>query len=273
MYYMNTSRDEVLLNVEIGWIAALVAIGFIGSFLSGMVGIGGSIIKYPMLLYIPQALGFAAFTAQEVSAVSAAQVFFSSLAGLLAYRGGGVIHSRLVLYMGIPIVFGSFAGGYGSRFLPGAFITTTYAVLALVAAVLMFLPKKGDDGLILAHVGFNKTLAAGSAAVVGLLSGIVGAAGAFIIVPIMLVMLRIPTRIAIASSLAITFLSSIGSVGGKLMGGHMPLISSLLLIAASIVGSPLGAKLGQRMNVKWLQWILTGFISATVLKIWFDLLR
>jgi len=53
------------MNVEIGWLVTLFAIGFIGSFISGMVGIGGSIIKYPMLLYIPPALGFAAFTARR----------------------------------------------------------------------------------------------------------------------------------------------------------------------------------------------------------------
>ncbi|MFF2889721.1 sulfite exporter TauE/SafE family protein [Paenibacillus sp. NPDC057967] len=259
------------MNVEISWIILLFAIGFIGSFLSGMVGIGGSIIKYPMLLYIPPALGFTAFSAQEVSAVSAAQVFFASLAGLLAYRKGGWIHKPLVMYMGIPIVLGSFIGGYGSKFLSDSVINVTYAVLALIAAVMMFMPKRGGegDGSIAA---FNKPLAAGSAAAVGILSGIVGAAGAFITVPIMLVLLKIPTRVAIASSLAITFLSSIGSTGGKLMGGHMLLIPSLVMIAASIIGSPIGAKLGQRMNVKILQGLLSILITATVIKIWWDLL-
>lgn len=259
------------MNVEIGWLVTLFAIGFIGSFISGMVGIGGSIIKYPMLLYIPPALGFAAFTAQEVSAVSAAQVFFASLAGLLAYRKGGWINKGLVLYMGIPIVLGSFLGGFGSKFLSDSVINVTYAILALVAAVMMFMPKRGEEGSP-GQLLFNKPLAAGSAAVVGILSGIVGAAGAFITVPIMLVLLRIPTRVAIASSLAITFLSSIGSVGGKLMGGHMLLIPSVIMIAASIIGSPMGAKLGQRMNVKALQWLLSLLITATVVKIWWDIL-
>ncbi|RJE84367.1 sulfite exporter TauE/SafE family protein [Paenibacillus sp. 1011MAR3C5] len=259
------------MNVEIGWLVTLFAIGFIGSFLSGMVGIGGSIIKYPMLLYIPPALGFAAFTAQEVSAVSAAQVFFASLAGLLAYRKGGWINKELILYMGIPIVLGSFLGGFGSKFLSNSVINMTYAILALVAAVMMFMPKRGEEGS-LDKLSFNKPLAAGSAAAVGILSGIVGAAGAFITLPIMLVLLRIPTRVAIASSLAITFLSSIGSVGGKLMGGHMLLIPSIVMIVASIIGSPIGAKLGQRMNVKVLQWLLSLLITATVVKIWWDIL-
>ena len=39
--------------VDFTFIVTIFLIGFVGSFISGMVGIGGSIIKYPMLLYIP----------------------------------------------------------------------------------------------------------------------------------------------------------------------------------------------------------------------------
>lgn len=260
------------MDLDIGWIITLFAIGFIGSFISGMVGIGGSIIKYPMLLYIPPALGLLAFTAQEVSAISAVQVFFATIAGVFAYRKGGLINKRLVLYMGIPIVLGSFIGGYGSKFLPDSVINLTYAVLALIAAIMMFFPKKGVDRDDYSNLQFNKGIASTAAAVVGILSGVVGAAGAFIIVPIMLVILKIPTRVAIASSLAITFISSIGSSVGKVMGGHMLLIPSIVMVVASIIGSPIGAKIGQKMNVKVLQWVLAGLITATVIKIWIDIL-
>lgn len=105
-----------------------------------------------------------------------------------------------------------------------------------------------------------------------ILSGIVGAAGAFITVPIMLVLLKIPTRVAIASSLAITFISSIGTTVGKVMGGHLLWVPSIVMVAASIIASPLGAKIGKKMNVKVLQWILAGLITATVIKIWIDIL-
>lgn len=256
---------------DLTWILTLFVIGFIGSLISGMVGIGGSIIKYPMLLYIPPALGFAAFTAQEVSAISAVQVFFATLAGMFAFRKGGYINKTLVLSMGVAIVIGSFAGGYGSRFLPDAAINFTYAVLALIAAIMMFLPKKGKEEDY-TKLQFNKPLAAGLAAIIGVLSGIVGAAGAFITVPVMLVILKIPTRVAIASSLAITFISSIGSTAGKFMGGHMLLIPSVVMILASTIASPIGAKISKRLNTKVLQWILAILITGTVIKIWMDIL-
>lgn len=258
--------------MDVAWMIALIAIGFVGSFISGMIGIGGSIIKYPMLLYIPPALGFAAFTAQEVSAISAVQVFFATLAGMFAFRKGGYINKSLVISMGIPIVVGSFIGGYGSQFLPNEAINFIYAILALIAAVMMFLPKKGDEVTDITRLRFNKTLAALLAAVIGILSGIVGAAGAFITVPVMLVVLRIPTRVAIASSLAITFISSIGSTVGKFMGGHMLLIPSIAMVLASTIASPIGVKISKQINTKVLQWILAALIVATVIKIWLDIL-
>ena len=240
--------------------------------ISGMVGIGGSIVKYPMLLYIPPIFGFAAFTAQEVSAINAVQVFFAALAGMFAYRKGGFINKKLVLAMGIPMIAGSFVGGYGSKFLPDSVINLTYAVMALVAAVMMFIPKRETERTDYADVRFNMTVAAIASAAVGLLSGIVGAAGAFMTIPIMLVVLKIPTRVAIASSLAITFISSIGTAVGKVMGGHLHFIPSLVMVAASIIASPLGAKLGKKMKVKVLRWILSALITASVIKIWTDIL-
>lgn len=253
-------------------IVILFLIGFVGSLISGMVGIGGSIIKYPMLLYIPPALGFAAFSAQEVSAISAIQVFFATLAGIAAFRKDGTIHKILVLYMGAAIMAGSFAGGYGSRYMPDSFINVTYAVIALIAAVLMFFPKREWNEHEAQNVRFNKPLAAGLAAIIGVVSGIVGAAGAFIIMPIMLVVLKIPTRIAIASSLAITFISSIGSTTGKIMGSHLLLVPSIIMVLASLIAAPIGALISKQLNTKLLQWILIALISATVIKIWLDLI-
>ena len=254
------------------WLLVLFAIGFIGSLVSGMVGIGGSIIKYPLLLYLPPALGLAAFTAQEVAAISAVQVFFATLLGVFAYRKDGYLHGPLVLTMGTAMILGSFLGGYGSKFLADSAINLTYALLASAAAILMLLPKNPVEDAEVSLVRFNRTLAAGAAAMIGILAGVVGAAGAFITIPVMLVILRIPTRVAIASSLAITFMSSIGSVSGKLLGGHLLLVPSLVMVVASVLGAPLGVRIGKKTGTNTLRWILAALITATVIKIWFELL-
>lgn len=250
----------------------LFLIGFIGSFISGMLGIGGSIIKYPLLLYIPPLLGVGVFTATEVAGISAVDVFFASIAGVLAFRKDGYLNKRLIITMGTAVLAGSFVGGYGSVLLSNTSINLVYAILASIAAMMMFSSKKGKvlGEELNDQIEFNHFIAIISAFLVGIGSGIVGAAGAFLLVPIMLVLLKIPTRVTIASSLAITFLSSIGSTAGKVITGQVLFGPAGVMIVASLIAAPVGAITGKKIDTRVLKTILSLLILATVIKVWFD---
>ncbi|MCM3389861.1 sulfite exporter TauE/SafE family protein [Ureibacillus chungkukjangi] len=258
------------IDLSFTFIAVIFALGFIGSFISGMLGVGGSIIKYPMLLYIPPLFGLLAFSAHEVSGISAIQVFFASIAGVWAYRKSGLLHKELIIYMGGAILLGSFIGSYGSGFLSEEAVNIVYGILAIIAAVMMFIPSKTVEDT--SVITFNKVLASSLSLIVGIGSGIVGAAGGFLLVPIMLTVLKIPTRMTIATSLAITFISSIGGSIGKIITGQIEYWPAFIMVLASIIAAPLGAKVGQKMNVKVLQWLLALLIGATAIKIWIDIL-
>lgn len=258
--------------MSIGLILTLFLIGIVGSFISGMLGIGGAIINYPMLLYIPALLGFAAFSPHDVSGISTVQALFASISGVLVYRKGGYLNKALITYMGVSVLAGSFLGGYGSKLISETGVNLVYGILALLAVIMMLIPKRGLDEKSLGTVTFNKWLASSLAFAVGVAAGIVGAGGAFLLVPIMLLILKIPTRMTIASSLAITFLSSIGSTTGKITTGQIHLLPALVVVAASVIASPLGAVTGRRVNTKVLQVILSVLILTTAVKIWFDIL-
>ncbi|MBU0903898.1 MAG: sulfite exporter TauE/SafE family protein [Firmicutes bacterium] len=258
--------------MDLTFVVVIFLIGFVGSYISGMLGIGGSIIKYPMLLYIPSLFGLAAFSAHEVSGISAVQVFFATIGGVWAYRKGGYLNKSLIIYMGGAILLGSFIGSFGSRLMSEAGINLVYGILAVIAAVMMFIPKKNIDDIPFDQVTFNKWIAASLAFIVGIGSGIVGAAGAFLLVPIMLVVLKIPTRMTIASSLAITFISSIGATIGKLSTGQVDYYPAAIMIVASLIAAPLGAMAGKKINTKILQVILAILIAITAIKIWIDIL-
>ncbi|GGJ10518.1 UPF0721 transmembrane protein [Alicyclobacillus cellulosilyticus] len=251
---------------------ALGLIGAVGALLSGMLGIGGAIVNYPMLLYIPAWLGVAHFTPHQVSGIVAVQVFVSTLSGLLALRKERMVHRGLLVYMGTAILIGSFAGSYGAQFIPGAAVNMVYAVLATLAAIMMMLPKRsvaeGGDS----RGPFNRTIAVISAMAVGMASGIVGAGGAFILIPIMLLVLKVPIRVTIATSMAITFVSSVGTTIGKLWVGHVPFWPTLVVVIASMVAAPVGARLSRRMQPKFLRLLLALLMVATALKIWIDIL-
>lgn len=256
----------------------MIVLGLIGSFFSGLLGIGGAIINYPLLLYVPPLFGAAHFSAHEVSSISMFQVFFASLAGVLAFQkrskgkmGPSVVHKGLVVYMGISILAGSLIGGYISGMLQGDVINLIYGILAVLAIILMLIPRKGSDEY-KENLHFNRVIAVVSAFIVGIVSGIVGAGGAFILIPIMLTLLKIPTRTTIASSLAIVFISAIGGVIGKLTGGHIPLWPTLFTVVGSLIGAPLGSKVSSKINVKVLRSGLVMLIVLTAVKVWSTIL-
>lgn len=254
----------------------MVLLGLVGSFFSGLLGIGGAIINYPLLLYVPSFFGAADFNAHEVSSISMFQVFFASLAGVLAFRkksktGPSPVNKRLVLYMGVSILIGSLIGGFVSGLLDGDVINLIYGILAVLAVILMLIPGKeteeqGGD------LQFNILLASISAVIVGVVSGIVGAGGAFILIPIMLTLLHIPARTTIASSLAIVFISAIGGVIGKISGGAVPLWPTIFTVIGSLIGAPIGSKVSSRMNVKVLRVALVILITLTAVKVWSSIL-
>jgi len=256
----------------------MVLIGLIGSFFSGLLGIGGAIINFPLLLYMPEWFGLEVFTSKEVAAISMLQVFFASLSGMLANRlssrkGEAYIHRPLVLQMGVSTLVGSLIGSLSSMIMSSAAINVIYGFLAVIAVLLMIVPTRATmESRTVQEVPFNSWIASGSAFLVGGIAGIVGAGGAFILIPIMLTVLKIPTRITIASSLAIVFLSAVGGVIGKLASGDIPLWPSLFAVAGSLLGAPIGAMVSRKMNVRVLRYALAGLIALTAVKIWSDII-
>jgi len=103
-------------------------------------------------------------------------------------------------------------------------------------------------------------------------SGVVGAGGAFILIPIMLTVLKIPLRTTIASSLAIVMISAIGGVVGKMTGGDIPLWPTVFTVIGSLIGASLGSRASALVNVKVLRHGLVLLIAVTAVKIWASIL-
>ncbi|CAM4004365.1 sulfite exporter TauE/SafE family protein [Cohnella lubricantis] len=265
--------------MDIVLIIIMLALGLVGSFFSGLLGIGGAIINYPLLLYIPPLFGEASFTTHEVSSISMFQVFFSSLAGVIAFRrrskrgkASGAVNKGLVIYMGASILVGSLIGGFVSGHLHGNIINLIYGILAVLAVILMLIPTRGREEQPPGQLQYHRGIAVTAAFLVGCVSGVVGAGGAFILIPIMLTVLMIPTRTTIASSLAIVFISAIGGVIGKLTGGDIPLWPTVVAVVGSVIGAPIGSMISSRINVKLLRYALVVLIAATAVKVWLSII-
>ncbi|WP_146551062.1 sulfite exporter TauE/SafE family protein [Rummeliibacillus sp. SL167] len=253
-----------------GLLMLLFFLGIIGSFFSGLVGVGGAIVMYPLLLFIPPLLGFERFSSLEISGLLAFQVFFSTLSGVIAHKKDGKLQLILVWTIGIPALINGFLGGAIAKFVSDYFLNMLYGVLAIVAIMMMTIPYKDyNHKEISKKVKISLSILIGS--VVGFVSGMIGAGGAFLFVPLMIRIIKISTRAAMATSLAITFLSSIGTILGKILTNSIDYHLAIWLAIAGLIGSPIGVRISSKLPVKQLQWIFTLLLMISVIKICWDM--
>lgn len=259
--------------MDIPLIVVLVVLGFVGAFCAGMLGIGGATLMVPLLLYIPAAVGVGQLDMKVVAGISIVQVFFAALGGFIVHARNHYVSRPLVLWMGSASLIGAFVGAVASGWLDARALSAVFAGLLLCSLALMLLPRRGiAEDLGPAELHFNRPLAAASGLVVGGLAGMVGVGGAPILIAAMLYVLRIPTRIAIGSSLGIVFMSAIAGSLGKLGTGQTKLWLAAALVAGSLPGAPLGGRISRGTAPRVLRAGLTAVVALAAFQMWYDLI-
>lgn len=260
-------------GVDVALGATLFALGLIGGFTSGLVGLGGGIIMVPLLLYVPPALGVGALTMKVVAGMTSVQSFFGAVSGAFGHKRHNRVSRSLAFTLGGSMALGSLAGSLASARLSSEIMLAVFAAMAVVAAVMMLLPKREDHAdPDPGTLGYHRPLAAVIGAGIGVLSGVIGQGGAFLFIPAMLHLLHIPTRIAIGTGLMIGIASSTAVLLGRAGTAQIPLVMSVVLVAGVILGAQLGSALSQRMPRTALRNILAVLIGATAIKIGYELL-
>ncbi len=256
--------------MEIYWVIGGVSL--ISGFFSGLLGIGGGIILGPLLLYVPPLFGLEPLTMRVVAGLTIVQ-------GLLACLGGGFVHrkfhfvsDKLSIYMGISIFIAAGIGGIVSGFISNDILLFIFASLAFIAAILMMKPVKNDIEQPDATIDFSVFRAITTASAVGLLGGMVGQGGSFILVPLMIFYVKIPTRIAIGSNLLIVMLSSVAALISKAATGQIQWLMSVPIFLTAIPFSILGGYVSINMSVILLRKILAGLIACAAVWMWISLL-
>ncbi len=243
----------------------MLLIGIFGGFISGLVGIGGAIIIYPMLLLLPPLVGLPTYSAYIASGLTSSQVFFSTLSGSFKAYKNKDFSRTLVLNMGSGMIIGSILGAILANLINVQFVNMVYIIIALLALILMFIKVTPSTS----HIKFNRLLLITIGGIIGLVSGIVGAGGAFIIIPVLLVIFKLPMNMVVTNSIVIAFISSIGAFMIKLLQGYIPINSAIPLILGSILFTPLGMKIGQKIPDYIQKMIVSILIVIAIIKLIF----
>ena len=243
----------------------MLLIGIFGGFISGLVGIGGAIIIYPMLLLLPPLVGLPTYSAYIASGLTSSQVFFSTLSGSFKAYKNKDFSRTLVLNMGSGMIIGSILGAILANLINVQFVNMVYIIIALLALILMFIKVVPSTS----HIKFNRLLLITIGGIIGLVSGIVGAGGAFIIIPVLLVIFKLPMNTVVTNSIVIAFISSVGAFMIKLLQGYIPINSAIPLILGSILFTPLGMKMGQKIPDYIQKMIVSILIVIAIIKLIF----
>jgi uncharacterized membrane protein YfcA len=244
-------------------------LGLVTGFLSGLLGIGGGIVMAPLLLYVPPFFGFEPFPMKIVAGLTIVQGLLGCISGGLSHHRFRFVSERLSLYMGTSIFLAAMAGGAGSRYVSNDILLLLFASLALSATFLMLVPVTEErENPDVECLKFHRWRAMTAASGVGLLGGLVGQGGSFILIPLMTSFVRIPTRIAIGSNLAIVLLSTSAGFIGKAVTGQIEWLLTVPIILTVIPAATIGSHVSRRVRVARLRWILAILIAVAAIRIW-----
>ncbi len=250
----------------------LIGIGFLAAFMSGLVGVGGAVILIPLLLYVPPLLGFAPLDIKTVTGITIVQVAGGALSAGLAHLNDRRVDRSLFIVVGISMAVCSFLGALVSAVIPGFVVEAVFATMALVAAGLMLVLRDRTPPEVDGAPTFDRPLALGVGAGVGFLAGIVGAGGAFILIPILLYVVRIPLRVTIGTSLWIVVAASLAGLVGKAVTGQIDWPLAFALLAGALPAGLFGAMISRRTRPSRLAAVLGLMIALVALRMWIDVL-
>lgn len=275
----------------------LLGIGGVVGFLSGLFGVGGGFLITPLLFFIgiPPAIAVA---------TGANQVVASSISGVLAQLKRKAVDLRMGLVLLVGGLLGSSVGVWVFAILTALgqvdlLVQLSYVFFLGFIGLTMFVEsaraimrsKRPGGPIRRAHthswvhgLPFKMKFRAsglyisvlpplGVGALVGFLAAIMGVGGGFIMVPAMIYLLGMPTKVVIGTSLfQIIFVTAFTTIMHAVTANTVDMMLALLLILGGVIGAQVGAMVSGRLKAEQLRILLSLLVIGVAAKIGLDLL-
>lgn len=244
--------------LDLQLVLELLLLGACTGFLAGLLGIGGGMLMVPFMTFILTAKGYPAdYTVKMAVATSLATICFTSMSSVRAHHRRGAVLWPVVRLLAPGILLGALVGAQLAVALPGKVLSVLFAVFVAFSATQMFLDRKPKPSRTLP----GRLGTFGMGWVIGMLSSLVGAGGAFVSVPFM-TWCNVKIHDAVGTSAALGFpIALAGTLGYIWAGQGMPemppgsigylYLPGLLVVSlASMCTAPLGARTAHRMDIR-----------------------
>ena len=217
----------------------------LGLFLAAMIGVslgmlggGGSILTVPVLVYV---LGVGA---KPAIAMSLVVVGATSLIGAALHWRLGNLRVGVAVTFGLLTMVGAFAGAKLAIHLSGTTQLALLAIVILAAAVSML---RGGGAAVEATGAPRRMLLLPAAIGVGILTGVVGIGGGFLVVPALVLLARVPMRQAVGTSLLVIAMNSASGFAGYANRVTLDWVFLSGFTAAAVGGAVVGSALASRV--------------------------
>jgi len=207
----------------------------------GLLGGGGSILTVPIMIY---ALGI-----EEKSAIASSLLVVgatSAVAVIAHARAGNVVWRTALIFAGAGMA-GAFLGGKVAKFLPSSLLLVLFAVIMFATAFFMWKGRKPSPNTEVKQGPLPLPTILIEGLVVGLVTGLVGAGGGFLVVPALALLGGLPMQKAVGSSLVVIALKSFAGFAGYASHVEVNWTMTGVVTAAAIVGSFGGAALAKKV--------------------------
>lgn len=226
----------------------------------GLLGAGGSALTVPVLIYL------VGHGTKESITESMAIVGLIAIAAAIPYANSKQIDWRSVLFFGLPGMLGTLVGAWLGGLAAEAIQLVVFGGVLLAAALFMLRKPGKTDAVRDDSSQRSPAWKIGMQGVVaGVLTGFVGVGGGFLIVPALVILGRLPMRLAIGTSLVIiAFQAAVGFTKYEfyLVANNMSVDWQTILIFAviGIIGSIIGRHINTRLNQQKLKSVFAGFL-------------
>lgn len=214
-------------------------LGLFGGTLSGLVGIGGAAVFVPALLYV------AGWDIHEAVGASLVITVFTAFSGTVrGIRSEDSVSWKTFALLSCVVAPSTLVGVAISRFSPESFVQIVFAAFLLFLAYPTARGRSRSSGDVRR---LHRALVLLGGVGIGILAGLTGIGGAALMIPLMVFGFGLGFKTAIATSLAVNFLTGIAGAAGYLATGLVELGSLPTLIAGAVFGAWVGVSFRDRI--------------------------
>ena len=264
-------------------VVAFLVLGAVVGFLAGLLGLGGGMTMVPLLTFVFTRQGFPTEHIVHMAiATATATILFTSVASIREHQKHRAILWNVVAGMAPGVIIGSLVGPQIVGGMSTAVLSGFIGLFVMAAATNILLDRKPKPTRELP--GRGGLIAVGGS--IGLIASMVGAGGAFLSVPFMTAC-NVNMRNCVATSAAIGLPVAVaGTIGFVVAGlfqpgmppfaiGYLYVPALLVIVAASVISAPMGARAAHRWPVKTLKrsfavmlYVLAAYMLAKSFQTW-----